>query len=405
VRTGTTRTTLADLRRSPNALATHYRRFRVGERLLLTGHSHQAWPDVAEEGQLEAFRVAAEAVDGKWDVASQRAEEVAAGFATLLGDPSTDVALGHNTHELLVRLLSALDLRGRPRLVTTDGEFHSARRQLARLAEAGLEVVRVAVDPVDTLAERLAAEVDDRTSAALVSLVLFETGRVVPGLDRVAAACARHGAEVVVDAYHALGVLEVSLPDDGLDAAWVLGGGYKYLQLGEGNCFLRLPPHADRFRPVVTGWFAEFGDLADEPDPDRVAYAGGAARWAGSTYDPTSHFRAARVLRFRRDHGLEPPLLRTVVQHQVGLLASAVDDLDLPPELVARDRDVDLDRIGGFLALRSDRAAHLRAELQRRGVRADSRGHYLRLGPAPYLSDRQLLDAVAALGEAVAAAR
>ena len=35
----------------PNALAPHYSRFRVGERLLLTGHSHQAWPDVALEGR------------------------------------------------------------------------------------------------------------------------------------------------------------------------------------------------------------------------------------------------------------------------------------------------------------------------------------------------------------------
>ena len=40
---------LADLTRRPNALAAHYSRFRVGERLLLTGHSHQAWPDVSLE--------------------------------------------------------------------------------------------------------------------------------------------------------------------------------------------------------------------------------------------------------------------------------------------------------------------------------------------------------------------
>jgi kynureninase len=42
---------LADLARSPNALARHYSRFGVERRLLLTGHSHQAWPDVALEGQ------------------------------------------------------------------------------------------------------------------------------------------------------------------------------------------------------------------------------------------------------------------------------------------------------------------------------------------------------------------
>ena len=54
---------LEKLRRSPNALAPHYSAFRVDERLLLTGHSHQAWPDVAREGQLEAFEDAARHVD------------------------------------------------------------------------------------------------------------------------------------------------------------------------------------------------------------------------------------------------------------------------------------------------------------------------------------------------------
>ena len=47
----------ADLRHSPNALAAHYRHFRVGERLLLSGHSHQAWPDVARLGVHDALPI------------------------------------------------------------------------------------------------------------------------------------------------------------------------------------------------------------------------------------------------------------------------------------------------------------------------------------------------------------
>ena len=110
------------------------------------------------------------------------AERVQAGWARLLGDPSGCCTLGANTHELLVRLLSALPLAKRPRLVTTDGEFHTIRRQLDRLSEEGLEVVRQpASEPAD-LAERLAAAVDDRTAAVLVSAVLFQSARIVPGL-------------------------------------------------------------------------------------------------------------------------------------------------------------------------------------------------------------------------------
>jgi kynureninase len=387
------------LRASPNPLHGDYARFGVGERLLLSGHSHQAWPDVALEGVVECFEDATLLVDEKWGRAFAKADAVRAAVGALLGDPAADVALGQNTHELVVRFLSALDLRARPRLVTTDGEFHTLRRQLARLGEAGLDVVRVEAAPADTLAERLAVAVDDRTAAVLVSAVLFETARVVPGLDALGLTCEARGAELLVDVYHALGPRRVSLAELGLESAWVTGGGYKYLQLGEGNCFLRLPPQAAGMRPALTGWFAEFDALAEAPDPDRpVPYGGPASRFAGATYDPTSHYRAARVLEFFAERGLTPALLEASYRHQVQLLAAQVDALDLPPRVLTRDRAVPLDAVGGFLALESPHAEALRRGLADAGVASDSRGRWLRLGPAPYLSDDQLRESVARLG-------
>jgi kynureninase len=181
-----------------------------------------------------------------------------------------------------------------------------------------------------------------------------------------------------------------------------VGGGYKYLQLGEGNCFLRLPAHASELRPAITGWFAEFAELSAEHDPARVAYGAGAARFAGATYDPTSHYRAARVMRFFGDQGLTPKTLRRSYRRQVDLLAARFDALGAPDELITRDRATSLEQYGGFLALRSPFAGELQGALARRGVLADSRGQWLRLGPAPYLADAQLEAAVAALGEALA---
>ncbi|MCI0657961.1 MAG: kynureninase, partial [Acidobacteria bacterium] len=93
---------------SPNALAPHYSRFGVSERLLLTGHSHQAWPDCGFDGQMGAWLDAAHYVDDKWEQAFVQADRVREGFARLLGDPGGSLALGANTHELVVRLLSAL---------------------------------------------------------------------------------------------------------------------------------------------------------------------------------------------------------------------------------------------------------------------------------------------------------
>ena len=391
------------LRATPNALAPHYSRFGVADRLLLTGHSHQAWPDVAAAGQLAAFEDAARYADAKWDAAFAKADRVRAGLRRLLDDPTAELALGANTHELVIRFLSALDLAARPRLVTSDGEFHTLRRQLARLAEAGIEVVRVPALPADTLAERMARVVDGNTAAVLVSAVLFETSRIVPHLGELAVSCARHGAELLVDAYHALGVVPMSLADQGLGSAWVVGGGYKYLQLGEGNCFLRLPEHAAELRPVITGWYAEFAELTDRAGDGTVGYGQGATRFAGATYDPTSHYRAASVFDFVEHANVSVPLLRQVSQHQTGLLAERFDAIDAPDELVTRDRDTPRSAFAGFLSLRSPHADTLRTALADRGVATDSRGEYLRFGPAPYLSDRQLIDAMAALGEIIAA--
>lgn len=386
----------------PNQLAGHYSRFAVADRLLLTGHSHQAWPDVGFDAQLAAWTDAARYVDDKWDRAFAEAERVRAGFGRLVGDAGGGIALGVNTHELIVRLLSAMPLRSRPRLVTTDGEFHTIRRQLDRLAEEGVAVVRVPESPLESVAERLAAAVDDRTSLVLVSAVFFDTGRIARGLGAVAEACRRRGASLLVDAYHALNVVPLSLEEEDLTDAFVVGGGYKYCQLGEGNCFLRLPNDTE-LRPVVTGWFSEFTALADAQRPDRVVYGQGADRFAGATYDPTSHYRAAAVFDFFRDQGLLPESLREVSQHQIRLLTTAFDDLDLDPAVVARDRGTDVKELGGFLALRSPIAGDLVRRLRARGMLTDARGDVLRLGPAPYLSDRQLKDAVALLGEAVRA--
>ena len=385
---------------TPNALAPHYARFRVADRLLLTGHSHQAWPDAGLLAQSEAWLDAAALVDDKWERAFAKAGEVKAGFARLLGDAGGGIALGANTHELLVRLLSALDLKARPRLVTTDGEFHTIRRQLDRLAEEGVEVVKVAEAPLATVAERLAAAVDGRTALVLVSAVFFDSGRIARGLGGVAERCRAEGALLLVDTYHAHNVLPFDLAREGLLDAYVVGGGYKYCQLGEGNCFLRLPEGCD-LRPVVTGWYSEFTALAEKARPGEVAYGEGGERFAGATYDPTSHYRASAVFDFHARQGLTPALLREVSQHQIGVLAEAFDRLDLDPRRVTRDRSAPLTETGGFLALKAPEAVRLTKELHARGVLTDARGDVLRFGPAPYLTDRQLGDAMGLLCEVV----
>ncbi|MDH5627024.1 MAG: kynureninase, partial [Candidatus Krumholzibacteria bacterium] len=240
-------------------------------------------------------------------------------------------------------------------------------------------------------------EVDDRTAAAMVSSVLFRTAEIVPNLRAVAAACAKHGAELLVDAYHHLNIVPFSVSGMGLERAYITGGGYKYCQLGEGNSFLRFPARC-ALRPVATGWFSEFA-TKEAPIPNRVAYGEGPARFAGATYDPTSHYRAAEVFGFFEKRGLTPALLREVSQHQVGLLVQRFDALGLDPALISRDPARQLANIAGFLVLRSSRAGDICRALRERGVFTDYRGDVLRMGPAPYLCDDQIVRAVGILGD------
>ena len=60
-----------------------------------------------------------------------------------------------------------------------------------------------------------------------------------------------------------------------------------------------------------------------------------------------------------------------------------------------------MEELAGFLALETPRAGELCDALRERGGRTDHRGDVLRLGPAPYLSDDQLEEAVARLAEVV----
>jgi kynureninase len=90
-----------------------------------------------------------------------------------------------------------------------------------------------------------------------------------------------------------------------------------------------------------------------------------------------------------------------VYLHQTELLARRFDELDAPERLLKRERAVPLDQFGGFLAIECPHALAVAKQLAEDGVLTDARGHYLRLGPAPYLSDAQLEAAMERFEKAV----
>jgi kynureninase len=391
---------IEDLGGDINPLAKYYSNFRVSERLLLTGHSHQAWPDVAFDGQKQAWLDAAEKADEKWGRAFEKAQIVKDAYRKLLNDDSGHITLAGNTHELVIKFLSALDLKSRPKIVTTDGEFHSIRRQLDRLSEEGIEIVKVASLPAENLADRILPLIDDKTSAVMVSKVLFSNAHIVGDLSEVQKKCDIYGTLLLVDAYHALNAIPFDIRKEGLEGAFIIGGGYKYMQFGEGNCFLRFPAGRE-FRPVVTGWFSEFSAIGDKKKPGEVIYGTGDDMFAGSTYDPTSQYRAAEVVKFFEEMGLTDKFLRDISQQQIKTLISEFEKWDLNPEIIRIDKSVSGDKIAAFLAFKSERAGEIHEKLKSACVLTDFRADNLRFGPAPYHSDNQLKESINILAEIV----
>ena len=350
-------------------------------RIHLAAHSHHLWPDASFAGQCQAWQDAATLWDAKWQhVLGTLLPAVQRQIARRLGlDDPAAIAIAPNTHDLLRRLLSACPPGRAPRVLTTDGEFHTASRQFARLAEDGLlRLTQVAVQPfADFPARFAAAAASGAQDLVFFSHVFFGSGYAVPDPARLVAAVPHADTLIAIDGYHGF----MAVPTD-LAAirhrAFYLAGGYKYAMAGEGVCFLHCPPGVAP-RPRDPGWFAGFGALA--ATPNAVGYAPDGSRFMGATFDPSGLYRLHAVLAWLEALGLsvadiharavalQQALLMALHRHDIPGLRAA--DLVLPAGHAAR---------GNFLAFASGQAAALQARLEAAGIITDRRGDTLRIG-------------------------
>ncbi len=347
-------------------------------RLHFAAHSHHPWPDVSFEAHQQAWLDAASHLDHKWDVVfGQVIPEAQRHVASELGlsEPST-LVFAPNTHEFVLRLLSCLP--DKPRIVTSDAEFHSFERQIARLSEDGLvQVTRVPSEPFDSFPQRL---IDASKDAQLVfvSHVFFNSGAVLRDVDALVKALPAN-AMVVLDGYHGFCAVPTSLKAIE-DRCFYVAGGYKYAMAGEGACFLHVPKSTS-FRPRNTGWFAAFGAL-QEKSKDRVPYAGSGGAFMGATFDPSGLYRLNAVMRWRQSVGFTTSAARA---HAHALQQRFLAGLS-ESSLVQRDQLVvaEAGRRGQFLTFRTSDAKALSAELETRNVFTDARDDRLRFGFGPY---------------------
>ena len=256
-------------------------------------------------GHRRALEDAARLADDKWEtVFGELMPRVQRGIAAILAlpDPAT-IAFAPNTHDFVRRLLSALPAGAPARILTSDSEFHSFTRQIARLEEDGLVAVeRIAAEPFASFPQRFASAARrGGHDLVFVSQVFFNSAATCGPLDDIAGAVRDRNALLVIDGYHGFMALPTDLAANA-GRAFYLAGGYKYAMAGEGVCFMHCPPGFAP-RPRDTGWFAAFGALGGKGD-GAVAYGSDGTRFMGATFDPTGLYRLAAVFDWMDEIGL-----------------------------------------------------------------------------------------------------
>ena len=372
------------------------------DRLHFAAHSHHLWPDASFEGQAQCWEDAARLADAKWDrvmgdVWPKAQAHVAAELGS--GDPSA-IVFASNTHDFLLRLAASCPRRsdGPLRVLMSDGEFHSARRQMARWVESGdIELTKVVAEPFDDFSDRfLDSARDGAFDLIFVSQILFNSGRRFDRVAELAELADPAGPWVVIDSYHAFMAIETPIDRAIAARAFVLGGGYKYAMAGEGMAFMHCPPLFGP-RPPLTGWFAEFDDLT--LPPGMVGYSTDAMRFMGATFDPSALYRFNSIQRMLKENGLSTARISAKVTALQSRLLDAVGASALSgAELL---NPLDGQPHARFLAFRSPNAQRWSGELMAKGCVTDVRGDVLRIGFGLY-HDEEDVDALAVLAARLA---
>ena len=372
-------------------LRAHFSRFLAADpaRLHFAAHSHHPWPDATRDAQIAAWDTAARLQDGKWgEILGPVLRDLQAKVARQLAlpDPAT-LVFAPNTHEFVVRILSSLPTHRPPRILTTDSEFHSLTRQLARLEEEGLvAVTRIAAAPHASFLDRFTAAARAGFDLIWVSEVFFSSGFApgdgAAGLAPLAAAAGE--AVLVVDGYHGFMARPVDLSALA-HRAFYTSGGYKYAMGGEGCCFLHCPP-GWLPRPRATGWYAAFGALAGPQG--EVGYAADGWRFMGATFDPSGLHRLAAALGWFEVQGLTTAMVRDhahalQARFVAGLAGTGLDAARLVVPLAEPRR-------GNFLTFELTDAEAWQARLDAAGIVTDRRATRLRFGFGIYQTEAEV---------------
>jgi kynureninase len=205
-----------------------------GDRIYLANHSLGRPLDATEDDVREGLAHWYADMGGAWDAWSGEIAAFRARVARLLGAPRTDCVVPKSSAGQGLRaVLNTYD--GTPRVVATRGEFDSLDvilREYARRGRIELTLVEPRDDGRFDTADILTA-IGAAVDLVVVSEIVFNTGQRLADLPAIVASARRARGRLLLDVYHATGVVESDVA--ALDADFAVGGSYKYLRGGSGR--------------------------------------------------------------------------------------------------------------------------------------------------------------------------
>jgi selenocysteine lyase/cysteine desulfurase len=192
----------------------------------------------------------------EWAVWVERADAARAAFARLLKAEPSELAVTTSVTQGVSGIVSALDLRARPKIVISEYEFPTVG-QIAHAQELrGAEVVHVRPEADGSIpVERFAEAIDERTALVCCTTVSYRTGHR-HDVAEIARLAHEQGALCLADSYQAIGAVDFDARVLGVD--FVTGGTVKYLLGSSGLGFLYVRRELlGKLLPSQTGWFAD----------------------------------------------------------------------------------------------------------------------------------------------------
>ena len=377
-------------------IAPLFSRVLASERIYLENHSLGRPLDAMADDVAEAMSLWYGKLGDAWDDWVAEREAFRGRAARLIGAGRADCVVPKTAAGQGLRaVLNALP--GKPRVVSTRGEFDSVDLILKQYAALGRVEMRW-VEPdergefqVDAVIEAVERGAD----LVVIAQVMFMTGQVVGGLERLADACHARGALLLLDSYHAVGVFPVDVRSIGAD--FLIGASYKYLRGGPGAGFLYVSPQVleSGLRPLDTGWFANADMFSFQRPEVPVLRAGGDAFLEG-TPPVLTWYQARSGQEFVLAMGVAR--LREYSLRQLGALRRYLAEAGLTENVFGGD-----EQHGAFLSIRLKNAMEIPGRLEREEISCDARGEWLRICPDCLTRDEELRRAAKTLGSVLPA--